>query len=436
MFIFVPMRQILTYHISDISSFKKKLSSWASNFKQSAVLQGSSNKSNGLYLNYDMLVGVDAISEIYSNENSFDDLFNFHKQKEDWLFGFMSYDLKNEIEDLKSENLDFLNFPSLHFFQPKWVFTIIEDKVNIHFPENVDRKEIQLLIKKILQFELVAVKYSPIKIENRITREEYIQGFEKLQHHIYRGDIYEVNYCQEFFAKNVELNPIGVFHKLYEISESPFAAYYRCDDKHLMCASPERFLKKKSSKLISQPIKGTKKRSEEFEEDNRLKEELLNCPKEQSENVMIVDLVRNDLSRTASSFSVKVEELFGIYSFPQVHQMISTIVSDLDEKNSWTEAIRQAFPMGSMTGAPKIRAMQLIENTEVFKRGLYSGSVGFVSPSADFDFNVVIRSILYNSTNKYASLPVGSAITASANPNDEYQECQLKAKAMLEVLDA
>ena len=430
------MRQTATYHISDIKSFKKKLSAWASQFKHSAVLQGSVNKNNGLYLNYDMLVGVDALSELNPRQNSFDALFHFHKQKMDWLFGFMSYDLKNEIEDLKSENFDALNFPPLHFFQPKWVFIISKEEVTIHFPHSVNRKEMQLLFKAIMQYEQEEETSNSADIKSRISRSEYIEGFEKLKHHIRRGDIYEVNYCQEFFAENIALNPMGVYHKLFDISEPPFAAYYRCADKHLICASPERFLKKEGSKLISQPIKGTRKRSPLIDEDKRLKEDLLNCPKEQSENVMIVDLVRNDLSRTASPSSVKVEELFGIYSFPQVHQMISTVVSELDKNTQWTEAIRYAFPMGSMTGAPKISAMQLIEDTEVFKRGLYSGAVGYVTPNADFDFNVVIRSILYNATNKYASLPVGSAITINANANDEYEECQLKAKAMLEVLDA
>ena len=238
------------------------------------------------------------------------------------------------------------------------------------------------------------------------------------------------------FRKKCGLKPYFCLSKLIYVSKPPFAAYYRCQDKHLMCASPERFLKKDTKTLISQPIKGTRKRSAQLEEDNRLKNELLNCPKEQSENVMIVDLVRNDLSKTASPTSVKVQELFGIYSFPQVHQMISTVVSELEENTPWTEAIRHAFPMGSMTGAPKISAMQLIEKTEVFKRGLYSGAVGFVTPDSNFDFNVVIRSILYNSTNQYASLPVGSAITANANPQDEYDECYLKAKAMMEVLNA
>ena len=436
MFSFVLMRQTAVYNISDIEFFKKRLTSWASQFEQSAVFQGTIDENNGLYLKYDMLVGVDALDELFSEKDSFDNLFNFHNHKQDWLFGYMSYDLKNEIEDLKSENLDFLNFPPLHFFQPKWVFEIIENQVKIHFPINVERKKMQLLFKEIMHFELEDDSNETVSIESRISKEEYIEGFEKLQQHIFRGDIYEVNYCQEFFASNVVLNPISVYQNLYSVSKPPFAAYYRCQDNHLMCASPERFLKKDTKTLISQPIKGTRKRSVQVEEDNRLKNELLNCPKEQSENVMIVDLVRNDLSKTASPTSVKVQELFGIYSFPQVHQLISTVVSELEENTPWTEAIRHAFPMGSMTGAPKISAMQLIEKTEVFKRGLYSGAVGFVTPDSNFDFNVVIRSILYNSTKQYASLPVGSAITANANPQDEYDECYLKAKAMMEVLNA
>jgi len=430
------MRQMANYHISDIDSFKRKLSCWAAQFEQTAVFQGVNSKEYGLYLKYDMLVGVDSISEIYSEENSFSALSDFHNDKKDWLFGFLSYDLKNETEDIKSENDDNLSFPLLHFFQPKWVFEIIQNEVKISFPEDIERKEMQLLFREITQMDLCVQKSKPTKIKSRISKEQYFEGFEKLKEHIYRGDIYEVNYCQEYYAENVELNPISVYQNLYDISKPPFATFYRCKENYLMCASPERFLRKEGLKLISQPIKGTRKRSSVIEEDSRLKDELLACSKEQSENVMIVDLVRNDLSKTASPSTVKVEELFGIYSFPQVHQMISTVTSELDESNHWVDAIRYAFPMGSMTGAPKISAMQLIEKVEVFKRGLYSGTVGYISPSGDFDFNVVIRSILYNSKNKYASMPVGSAITANANPKDEYEECELKVKAMMEVLDA
>lgn len=430
------MRQKATYYISDVLSFKDKLTVWSSQFEQSAVLQGQSHSKNGLYLKYDMLVGVEAISELTVEENSFQALADYHNLNKDWLFGFLSYDLKNELEDLDSNNSDHLDFPNLHFFQPKWVFELVKNELNIYFPMSESRKKMQLLFKDIMQMEDVKNVSQKIEVKSRLSKEDYFKGFEHLKAHIQRGDIYEVNYCQEYYAENATLNPISVYQNLQHISTSPFSAFYRTNHRYLMCASPERFLKKMGEKLISQPIKGTRKRGKTVEEDNQLKEELFNCPKEQSENVMIVDLVRNDLSKTAAPFSVKVEELFGIYSFPQVHQMISTVVSDLKKDIHWTEALKQAFPMGSMTGAPKISAMQLIEKFETFKRGLYSGSVGYISPAGDFDFNVVIRSILYNSKNKYASISVGSAITALANPSDEYDECELKAKAMLEVLNA
>ena len=436
MFSFVVMRQKATYHISDVLSFKTKLTIWASQFEQSAILRGQNRSENGLYLHYDMLVGVEAISELFAESNSFQSLANYYEQKKDWLFGFLSYDLKNELEELSSENSDNLHFPNLHFFQPKWVFELVQNELNIYFPKTVSRKEMQMLFRDIMQSEDIKIVSQNIEVKSRLTKEDYCIGFEHLKTHIQRGDIYEVNYCREYYAENAELNPISVYQNLYNISTPPFAAFYRTNYHYLMCASPERFLKKKGDKLISQPIKGTRRRGQTLEEDKQLKEDLFNLSKEQSENVMIVDLVRNDLSKTAAPSSVKVEELFGIYSFPQVHQMISTIVSEIKQGIHWTEVLKHSFPMGSMTGAPKIRAMQLIEKYENFRRGLYSGSVGYVTPEGDFDFNVVIRSILYNSQNKYASISVGSAITASANPLDEYDECELKAKAMLEVLDA
>ncbi|MGM0572458.1 MAG: chorismate-binding protein, partial [Bacteroidota bacterium] len=165
-----------------------------------------------------------------------------------------------------------------------------------------------------------------------------------------------------------------------------------------------------------------------------LRKTLAADPKERSENVMIVDLVRNDLSRTAQKDSVKVEELFGVYAFQQVHQMISTVTSRLDPGVHYLDAIKKAFPMGSMTGAPKYRAMQLIDHYEDSCRGIYSGSVGYISPEKDFDFNVVIRSIVYNQINKYLSYTAGGAITAASIPEKEYEECLLKAKAMEKAL--
>ncbi len=252
--------------------------------------------------------------------------------------------------------------------------------------------------------------------------------------YIHRGDIYEANFCMEFYADEANINPLEVYQKLNEISEPPFAVYFKNNKQFLLSASPERYLRKEGNKVISQPIKGTARRSFDLVQDEQLKIELEQNEKERSENIMIVDLVRNDLSHTASKGSVEVEELCKVYTFKQVHQMISTIASNVENSISPIEVIRSTFPMGSMTGAPKISAMKIIEELEETKRGLYSGAVGYFTPTGDFDFNVVIRSILYNAENKYLSFSVGSAITSKSIPENEYEECLVKAKAMFEVL--
>ena len=254
--------------------------------------------------------------------------------------------------------------------------------------------------------------------------------------HIQRGDIYEANFCQEFYSENCRINPLETFNKLNNISKPPFATFLKIEDKYLMSATPERYIKKDGCKVISQPIKGTEKRSDNKKEDQQLALELSNDEKERSENIMIVDLVRNDLSHTAKRGTVKVEELCKVYTFMQVHQMISTITSEVDEDISPIEILKTTFPMGSMTGAPKISAMKIIEELEETKRGLYSGSVGYFKQNGDFDFNVIIRSILYNATKQYISYSVGSAITVKSNPLKEYEECLVKAKAMRQVLES
>ena len=274
-----------------------------------------------------------------------------------------------------------------------------------------------------------------IKISLRITKDVYRQKIEQMLQHIHRGDIYEANFCQEFFAENSCIAPLETYYHLNQISKPPFATFFKRNHQYLLSASPERYLRKSGNKIISQPIKGTAKRSQDQEQDQEFIQMLQNDPKERSENVMIVDLVRNDLSRTAVKGSVKVEELCKIYTFPQVHQMISTVVSEVDNTTSAVDVIRTTFPMGSMTGAPKISAMKIIEALEESKRGLYSGAVGYFTPDNDFDFNVVIRSILYNEENQYISYTVGGAITAKSDPDKEYEECLVKAKAMREVLE-
>ncbi|MEJ6675738.1 MAG: anthranilate synthase component I family protein, partial [Polaribacter sp.] len=252
--------------------------------------------------------------------------------------------------------------------------------------------------------------------------------------HIKRGDLYEANFCQEFYAENASINPVEVYKHLNDISEPPFASFLKMDHQYALCASPERYLKKEGLKIISQPIKGTAKRLISAIDDDKIATDLSRDIKERAENVMIVDLVRNDLSKTAKIATVKVEELCKVYSFKQVHQMISTVVSEIDTTTHPIETLRSTFPMGSMTGAPKVSAMKIIEKLEETKRGLYSGTIGYFTPENDFDFNVVIRSILYNEEKKYISYSVGGDITEKSVVEKEYEECLLKAKAMKYVL--
>ncbi|MBN8642973.1 MAG: anthranilate synthase component I family protein [Flavobacteriales bacterium] len=427
------MRTIISKNITYPKQLKQQLLLWSNQFREAIVLD--SNEYDQQYSNYDCIVAVDAFTSITTDFiNAFDDLHQYQSQTKDWLFGYLSYDLKNDIEVLKSKNFDGLQFPDLFFFQPKKLFLLKDNQVEILYL-NFCADEIESDFEEILKIEISAfASLREINIQQRISKKNYLSKVTKMLNHIHLGDIYEANFCMEFYAENALIHPLETYQKLNAISEPPFATYFKNNKQFLICASPERYLKKESNKVISQPIKGTAKRVFDIEMDNWSKSELESNPKERSENIMIVDLVRNDLSKTATKGSVEVEELCGIYTFKQVHQMISTVVSKVEHTTSPTEIIKTTFPMGSMTGAPKISAMNIIENLEETKRGLYSGAVGYFTPNGDFDFNVVIRSILYNAQNNYLSFSVGSAITSLSIPENEYEECLLKAKAMFEVL--
>jgi len=428
------LRTTIVKNIPDPIAFKEKLLFWAQQFREIAWLD--SNKYPQHYGSYDVLLAVDAFTAIQTDsKNAFEDLNQYQSQAKDWLFGYLSYDLKNDTELLQSENYDGLEFPDLFFFQPKKVFLLKGDRVELHYLAMCD-DEIEADWNEIRSQQIpIATTADVIQIQQRISKSEYLFKVNKMLEHIHRGDCYEANFCMEFFAENAKINPYQVYKQLNAISEPPFATFFKHNKHYLLSASPERYLRKEGTKIISQPIKGTAKRHKDLAEDNQIKAALAENPKERSENIMIVDLVRNDLSHTAQKGSVKVEELCGVYSFKQVHQMISTIVSEVKEGITPVDVIKTTFPMGSMTGAPKIAAMQRIEELEETKRGLYSGAMGYFTPDGDFDFNVVIRSILYNAATQYVSFSVGSAITAAALPEQEYDECLLKAKAMREVLE-
>ncbi len=366
-----------------------------------------------------------------SEEAPFDKLQKLHEEQKSWLIGYFTYDLKNEIHRLTSSNPLTVSFPSCTFYQPDYLLFFRKEEVEILCYKGKP-EEVMAAIKATPLPEPAGIPH--ITLRSHMLREEYIAKVKAVKEHILQGDCYELNLCQEFSASEVELNPLSLFLALNRLSPAPFASFQKFSNQYLICASPERFLKKEGDVLTSQPIKGTIRRGKTPGEDEALKHQLLNDEKERAENMMIVDLVRNDLAISSLPGSVKVKEMFGIYSFRHVHQMISTISSTLRPELPFTEGIRKAFPMGSMTGAPKKKVMELIDHYENSSRGMYSGAVGFITPEGNFDFNVVIRSLLYDAAERRISFQAGGAITFDSDPEKEYEECLLKARALMQVL--
>ena len=380
---------------------------------------------------YDCLAAFQAaeVLEAPAGE-AFQKVQDFYDKHRDYLFGHWGYDLKNEVEQLTSSNSANEDFPDCAFFIPEFLFVQKSGKWTALVRPGKE-EELTRIVKELGRFTPPASKPRSGKITSRITKAQYIKRVLSLKHHIKIGDIYEANFCQDFFAEAQLPDPYELYCELMNNSPAPFAGFYRLNGRFLLCSSPERFLKKSGITLTSQPIKGTAPRSSDLEKDKALRKALYNDEKERAENVMIVDLVRNDLSRTAAPQSVYVKELYGIYTFPSVHQMISTVCSTLKPGTPFIQSIKSAFPPGSMTGAPKIKAMQLIEDYEAFRRGIYSGSLGYITPDGDFDFNVVIRSVVYDRPRQTLSFAVGGAITDLCDPEKEYEESLLKAQSMM-----
>jgi para-aminobenzoate synthetase component 1 len=408
--------------------FKEKAIRWADQYAYCCVLD--SNGYADVHGRYDYLIAAGSRDMLQAPQgDAFHELKAFYERNRTWMFGYLGYDLKNQLEKLDSANQDGLCFPDLFFFVPEHVIGISDKGVEVLLG-SLD------ILDAIARYEIERLPHqqAPFSVKPLVCQEDYIKNVEAIKEHIHRGDVYELTYCQEFFAENACINPLNTYLQLQAFSPTPFSGYLKIQDKYILCASPERFLRKSGTTLISQPIKGTAPRGNTEAEDSNIKMRLAKDLKEQTENVMIVDLVRNDLTRSALSGTVKVPELFGIYTFPQVHQMISTITCELAPEVHFIEAIQNTFPMGSMTGAPKVRAMELIETYESSKRGAYSGAMGYIEPEGDFDLNVIIRSILYNADRQYLSFQVGGAITNSSDAEKEYQECLLKASAMLKTI--
>ena len=427
------MKPPVSFPIDNFNDTKIQMLNWANRFNIFCLLDN--HQYHFETPAFESLLAAGCKASVSANAGTaFEQLRLFSQQYPGWLFGHFGYDHKNELEALQSNNIDGIGFSDLHFFVPEIVVELSINSLNIYCETN-EAQDIFTAIKNSPVCITQTDNNTPIAIQQRISRQAYISAVQALQQHILRGDCYVINFCQEFFASAANINPLEIYQSLTTISPSPFAALYKVNKQFCISASPERYLKKTGNLLLSQPIKGTAKRQVENQQiDEENKQQLLNSKKEKSENVMVVDLVRNDLARVCKEGSVIVAELFGMYSFPQVHQMISSIQGILPETTDWIEAIKATFPMGSMTGAPKKKVMQLTEQYEQTKRGLYSGSIGYVHPNGNFDFNVVIRSILYNAATQYLSFQTGSAITFNSNAADEYEECLLKAAALIQAL--
>jgi para-aminobenzoate synthetase component I len=408
---------------------------WASRFNIFLLLPANGYNQQGIH-NFEILLGAGAKHAYKTNSNSpavFSEWQQFiDKHKQEFILGHVNYDIKENIEQLYSNKKDDIGFDKLHWFVPENVIMYHEGVLYIQGNGGNEAA----IFNEIMSTEVTTLATAPnINITHVMSKNNYIQAVTTLQQHISRGNCYEINYCQCFEARQTHINPIETFLKLNAISPNPFAACYKVDTRYMLCASPERYITIDNGLLYSQPIKGTAKRIlEDTAADEALKLSLQQHYKERAENIMVVDLVRNDMSRVCERGTVEVDELCAVYSYPQVHQMISTIKGTIKPQASFTDIVKATFPMGSMTGVPKYRVMQLADEFEYTKRGLFSGTVGFISPDGHADLNVVIRSIMYNKEQQYLNFHTGSAITFYSNAAEEYEECLLKAKAIMQVL--
>lgn len=433
------MRNYESFNSVNINVFKQGLISFIKDKKYAVIMDSNhfAPAGKGFDMSYDWIAAIGAIQVVAPNKDLLSTIQQSLDEIKDWWFGFIGYDLKNETESLSSGKTDYLNFPGCLFFLPEVVIYGKGETVTIGCYSHTNKASIapnwifDQISALISDTEIVV---HAIKFQARTGKEKYLEQVDRLLSHIRRGDIYEVNYCIEFFANQVEMDALAKYQQLQKKVPSPFSSFFRMNNNYILCSSPERYLFKKGQRLITQPMKGTAPRGLTPGTDALLKEQLYNNEKERAENVMIVDLVRNDLSRIAERNSVLVDELFGIYTFSKVHQMVSTVTCFLKPEINFSTIIKSTFPMGSMTGAPKIRAMELIDHYEENKRSAFSGTVGYINPEGDFDFNVLIRSFMYNGTSKYLSVQSGSAITANSDPALEFEECLLKAGYMIEGL--
>ncbi|NGP87029.1 aminodeoxychorismate synthase component I [Fodinibius halophilus] len=364
---------------------------------------------------------IEEEEERFFEDNPWKALQNFRKKHDDWLFGYLGYDLKNHIEDLSSSNSDPVQAPDLFFMIPGLL-------IEYQHATGECRKVIGELPEQGL-WEGTGNETPTFQLTNlhpQVGSTEYISKIKEVQHRIAEGDFYEINLSHQLKA-DFNGNTFDLYRGMRQAGPVPFGVYLDFEDISICCQSPERFIRKEGNTVVSQPIKGTSPRGDNTPEDERLKQALADSQKEQAENLMIVDLVRNDLSKIARRGTVEVPRLFEIQSFDTVHQMVSTVRAEADIDDP-VAILKSCFPMGSMTGAPKISAMQAIEELEEYRRGIYSGAIGYIHPNGDFDFNVVIRTAIITGNELFYA--AGGAITGDSDPQKEWQETLVKTRAL------
>lgn len=351
--------------------------------------------------------------------------FDAEGRTDDWWFGHLAYGYKDRLEALASRFDDGFAWPLAHWFVPRWVFEWADGGCCLHAHEE-DREEGRAFAESMRVSVDEQAASSGIEWAPSTNEAEHRSHAQALLGHIQRGDIYEVNYCIAHEAIDRSFDPFTAFDALLARTDAPFAGFYRLGHRFALCCSPERFIAFNSDRMIGEPMKGTRPRGADADQDAHLREELANDPKEHSENVMAVDVMRNDFSRVAVPGTVQVPELFGVRTHPRVHQLVSVVEAQRSPGFTPFDAVKAAFPPASMTGAPKIRAMQLIDAHEARARGLYSGSLGFFAPDGTGDLNVVIRTVLFDRTTGKLAVPTGSALTAKCDPAAEWEECLVK----------
>lgn len=347
--------------------------------------------------------------------------------------GYAGYDLKNRFEHLRSRHPEEDGFAASAWWGPQFLVKLGKGKAVLEAPAE-RAGEGELLLRSLISDPGPPPPMAGAIWARTTPKERYLAQVKRLLGSIQWGDIYEVNFCTRRTAHLPDLDPYSAFARLLNYADAPFSAFLRHGENFALCASPERFLRLEKDRIITQPMKGTRPRGKDVADDAALAAELAHDPKERSENIMALDVARNDLGRIALPGTVQVDELCAIKSYPNVHQMVSTASARLRPGTAPMDLLRAMFPMASMTGAPKVRAMELIDEAEDMRRGLFSGTIGYFLPDGTADLNVVIRTVTWNAATGRASLISGGAITAASKPEQEWEECEHKARSILNAL--